>query len=273
MASQQIPPRAHLRIRPSAVAGSFYPADPQQLHRDIKTYLDNAGRSGPFKTWAPKALITPHAGYVYSAPIAASAFRTLKHREDIHRVVLLGPSHRVPFKGIASPDCDSFRTPLGIIPLDTQVLEQLEHLNLVQPLADAHRLEHSLEVQLPFLQTLLDDFELIPLVVGDAEPETVAEVLDMLWGGDETLIIISSDLSHYLEYSNAKSTDRRTTQAIESFDHHLNGEQACGCRAINGLLCCAHAKRMQLTTLDVRNSGDTAGDKDRVVGYGAYALH
>lgn len=260
--------------RPCAVAGSFYPDDPQQLQQDVDAFLHNAGRSGPFESQlVPKALIAPHAGYIYSGPIAASAYRTLKHCETIKRVVLLGPSHKVALRGIASPSCERFSTPLGDIELDTQTLVTLEQQGLVHPQEEAHRWEHSLEVQLPFLQTLLDDFRLIPLVVGDSPPEEVARVLDQIWGNEETLIVISSDLSHYLDYSSAKQTDRQTSRAIEAFDNHLNGEQACGCRAINGLLSCEHAKDLHLTTLDVRNSGDTAGPKDRVVGYGAYVLH
>ncbi len=264
-----------MNTRPTAVAGSFYPADPAQLRQSLQNLITDAdtgktdGRNRP-----PKALIAPHAGYIYSGPIAATAYSTLAPWASmISRVILLGPSHRVGFRGIATPGCDAFDTPLGTVTVDQTAIEQIAHLDGVVELPQAHAYEHSLEVQLPFLQTLLPQFSLVPLVVGDADAEQVAAVLEALWGGEETLIVISSDLSHYHAYREAQQRDQNTTAAIEKFDNHLRGEQACGCRPLNGLLTAAKRHHLQLTTLDLRNSGDTAGGKDQVVGYGAYVLH
>jgi len=189
-------------------------------------------------------------------------------------VVLLGPSHRVPFVGLATSSAETFRTPLGDIPLDRVSLDAISELAQVHCLDEAHRLEHSLEVQLPFLQEVLDDFQLIPLVVGDAQPAQVAEVLEQLWGGPETLIVISSDLSHFHDYASAQQLDRSTSDAIESLQaEDLHSENACGCVPVSGLLYLARERGLRATTVDVRNSGDTAGTKDRVVGYGGFVFH
>ncbi|HEB93322.1 MAG TPA: AmmeMemoRadiSam system protein B [Gammaproteobacteria bacterium] len=265
------------RIRPPAVADMFYPADAQELQGMIKRYLHETAESTETAS-VPKAIIVPHAGYVYSGPVAASAYaRLLPARQKIRRVVLLGPSHRVPLLGLASSGADAFSTPLGTIPLDRQAIENVEQLPQVHRLDEAHTLEHSLEVQLPFLQDVLDDFTLVPLVVGDASPAEVAEVLEALWGGQKTLIVVSSDLSHYHDYDTASVLDSATSQAIEQLQlERIHGENACGCRAINGLLYLLkkHAPEPDLhgQTLDLRNSGDTAGARDRVVGYGAYVF-
>ncbi len=260
-----------MKTRAAAVAGSFYAADRQQLRHDIDHYLADVDVTAAPR---PKALIVPHAGYIYSGPIAATAYHSLQaNAEQIHRVVLLGPSHHVGFKGVAIPNYDNFSTPLGNIPLDQLALSQLRQCPAVQERNDAHLWEHSLEVQLPFLQVLLSDFSLIPLVIGDASSSQVAELLALLWGGPETLIVVSSDLSHYHDYQSARQQDLRTRQAIEDFHTDLDGNMACGCRAINGLLELAATKHMQLNCIDLRNSGDTAGRKDRVVGYGAFLLH
>lgn len=253
-----------------AVAGSFYPANPVELNRDLQQMLYDA----PTPKIEPKALIVPHAGYIYSGPIAAAAYNSIKSKaKKITRVVLLGPSHRAAFRGIATPGHDIFQTPLGDITIDQKAIKELGNLPCITELKEAHFLEHSLEVHLPFLQQILPNFTLVPLVVGEASADEVASVLERLWGGEETLIVISSDLSHYHPYQEAKQIDLRTTLAIEAFDCHIHSEQACGCRPINGLLSAAKNHALKLTTLDVRNSGDTAGDKDQVVGYGAYALH
>jgi len=261
-----------MEIRQPAVAGMFYPDNPRQLKVDLEYMLDSAELPA-LDPQSIKALIAPHAGYIYSGPVAATAYKLLlPRREQIKRVVLLGPSHRVALRGLAIPTCKLFRTPLGDIPLDMQALQLIASLPGVTKRDDAHSREHSLEVQLPFLQTALNDFVLIPLVVGVADPETVAAVLDKLWGGTDTLIVISSDLSHFLPYAAAKTRDSQTSKLIEQLDHTIDGEQACGCHPLNGLLKLARKKGLTVHPLDMRNSGDTAGSRDQVVGYGSYAI-
>ncbi len=256
-------------IRPAAVAGIFYPGDRRSLAADIKRML-KATRPAPLR---PKALIVPHAGYIYSGPVAASAYVLLKDlREVIRRVVLLGPVHRVWVQGLALPAADAFETPLGVVPLDEPAMARLLQLPQVEVNEAAHAWEHSLEVHLPFLQTMLDDFVLVPLAVGGATPEQVAEALELTWGGDETLIVVSSDLSHYLPYDQARHSDQTTVQAIMDLRSDLVGEQACGAHPINGLMLAARRHHLTPHLLDLRNSGDTAGDKRRVVGYAAFAL-
>ncbi|MAT64028.1 MAG: AmmeMemoRadiSam system protein B [Gammaproteobacteria bacterium] len=260
------------KVREPAVAGMFYPDDPATLRRQIQALLAEAeaAATGP----APKAIIAPHAGYVYSGPVAASVYgRLASARDRIRRVVLLGPSHRVPFHGLAAPSSEAFRTPLGDVPLDTEAIAGLSGFSQVQVRDDAHALEHSLEVQLPFLQTVLGEFKLIPLVVGDAGYAEVREVLDHLWGGDETLIVISSDLSHYHDYDTARALDRATSVAIEALaPERIDYDHACGRTPVGGLLLAARARGLHAHTLDLRNSGDTAGPRNQVVGYGAYAI-
>lgn len=256
-------------VRPAAVAGSFYPGDAAVLSREIRQLLAAAGTS-PLH---PKILIAPHAGYIYSGPVAASAYATLRSQHaQIRRVVLLGPVHRVWVQSLALPDVERFETPLGTIPLDMEAMHAIRGLPQIEVNQAAHSLEHSLEVHLPFLQTVLDDFTLVPLAVGGASAEEVAEVLDKLWGGEETLIVVSSDLSHYLPYSTAQDIDQETVQHILGLDTNLVGEQACGAHALNGLLLAARRRGLRATLLDLRNSGDTAGDKYQVVGYAAIAL-
>ncbi|HLW75235.1 MAG TPA: AmmeMemoRadiSam system protein B [Gammaproteobacteria bacterium] len=253
--------------RPPAVAGLFYPGEPRVLRADLARLLDENPAAGP----APKALIAPHAGYVYSGPVAARAYNLLN--ASVRRVVLLGPAHRVPLRGLALPTVSAFRTPLGDVPLDLEAMLTLEALPQVLRSDEAHRLEHSLEVHLPFLQARLGEFALVPLVVGWASSADVAEVLDRLWGGPETLVVISSDLSHYHPYADAQRLDEDTARRIEALQAPLEGEQACGAYPLNGLLNLAKAKHLRITRMDLRNSGDTAGTRDRVVGYGAWALH
>lgn len=261
-----------MSTRPPAVAGLFYPDEPAELRRDIEAYLASAPTATA--SAAPKVLVVPHAGYVYSGPVAAAAYSLLKPlRQRIRRVVLLGPSHRVALRGIALPTHDSFTTPLGKVRLDQATLHDIATLPQAGFLDIAHREEHSLEVQLPFLQLLLDDFSLVPMVVGDTSAQQVAEVLEKTWGGDETLVVISTDLSHYLPYRKAVETDTHTAQQILQLHDTLEGEEACGCRPLNGLLALARRKGLKGQLLDLRNSGDTAGSKDRVVGYGAFAFH
>lgn len=258
------------RIRQPAVAGMFYPDDPQALRELIHRMLTEAGGEGE----PPKAIIAPHAGYVYSGPVAASVYARLTGARDrIRRVVLFGPSHRVPFHGLAVPSSEVFRTPLGDIPLDTEAIAGLSEFPQVQIRDDAHALEHSLEVQLPFLQEILGEFRLVPLVVGDAGYNEVREVLDHLWGGDETLIVISSDLSHYHDYDTARALDRATSVAIEALaPERIDYEHACGRTPVGGLLLAARERGLHARTLDLRSSGDTAGPRNQVVGYGAYTI-
>ena len=259
-------------VRRPAVAGSFYPADPGLLAEDLKLLLDRARPASPGA--APKVLIAPHAGYVYSGAVAASAYALLQpQREQIRRVVLLGPAHRVAIRALAVPSVDRFRTPLGDIALDRAAIHSLADLPQVQVSDAAHAQEHSLEVHLPFLQTLLPEFSLVPLVVGHVPPAAVAQVLERLWGGLETLIIISTDLSHYHDYHTARRLDQQTCTAIEQFRYEdIGPEQACGCMPMAGALHLARERGMQIQRLEVCNSGDTAGGRDRVVGYAAFAL-
>jgi len=257
------------RISPPAVAGTFYPANADALSRHIDAMLAQASSAVVIH---PKALIAPHAGYVYSGPVAASAYALLQDMEHIRRVVLLGPAHRVPVSGLALPEVDSFSTPLGDIPLDKEVMESVAQLPQVVWNKAAHAMEHSLEVHLPFLQRVLSgEFQLVPLVVGDASPDDVAGVLDTLWGNHETLIVISSDLSHYLPYKQAQQVDQVTADNILA-KQPISHEQACGATPINGLLAASDSHNLTPHLLDLRNSGDTAGDKQQVVGYGAFAF-
>jgi AmmeMemoRadiSam system protein B len=256
-------------IRPSAVSGMFYPGNPGILEHDVHAMLATAHSSG----LNPKALIVPHAGYVYSGAIAASAYAALKNvAPRIRRVVLLGPTHRVSVRGLALPGADAFATPLGTIQVDSEAAKIIAHLPQVVVSPQAHAQEHSLEVQLPFLQTVLTDFKLLPLAVGMSTAEEVAEVLELLWGGDETLIVISSDLSHYLPYDMAKRVDGVTVQSVLDLTHGISHEQACGATPINGLLLSARRHHLAPHLLDLRNSGDTAGPRDGVVGYAAFAF-
>jgi AmmeMemoRadiSam system protein B len=252
-------------VREPAVAGLFYPAEPRELERQIRGYLDAAEQTGP----PPKALIAPHAGYIYSGPVAATGYkRLLPARDTIERVVLLGPAHRYPC-GLAAHGADHFATPLGRIPVDP-VVRTLPH---VEVLDAAHTGEHSLEVHLPFLQVVLGEFTLVPLAVGDAGPAEVGEVLEAVWGGPETLIVISSDLSHFHDYATAKRIDGATADAIVGLrPERIGPEHACGCRAIGGLLTIARKRGLEVTAVDLRNSGDTAGSRDEVVGYGAFVV-
>jgi AmmeMemoRadiSam system protein B/AmmeMemoRadiSam system protein A len=264
------------RVRSCAVAGAFYPDAPGDLRRTVERLLDaaRASHQEPDESPAPKALIVPHAGYVYSGAVAASAYvRVERARKTIRRVVLLGPSHRVGFTGLAVPSADAYASPLGPVPVDDLAIAKIAGFSQVRLLDTAHAQEHSLEVQVPFLQVVLDRFELVPIVVGDAAPDDVARVLDALWGGPETLIVISSDLSHYHPYEEATERDAATCHAIQTLDlDRITGQAACGCRPINGLLALARRRDLRVTLVDARNSGDTAGPRDRVVGYGAFIV-
>ena len=261
------------QIRPTAVAGTFYTGDSRTLASEVAAMLEEAEQHAEKLATLPKAVIVPHAGYIYSGPVAARAYALLEQGREIYRrVVLLGPVHRVPVRGLALPSTRGFATPLGIVPLDLDAMAKISGLPQVVEYDAAHALEHSLEVQLPFLQAVLDDFKLVPLAVGDATPQEGAEVLERLWDGPETLIVISSDLSHFLPDAVARKVDGATVDAILALDPHLSHEQACGATPVNGLLLCARRRGLKVRQLDLRNSGDTAGDRTRVVGYGAFAL-
>lgn len=259
-------------VRPTAVAGTFYPDDPARLRERVRSYLD-ALSFDPHEVDPIKAVVVPHAGYIYSGPIAASAYARLAARTHrVERVVLLGPVHRVPVRGLALPGCDAFATPLGDVPIDAAAVAAIADLPQVVRSAPAHALEHSLEVQLPFLIEALGAFTLLPLAVGDATPAQVAEVLERAWGGPETLIVISSDLSHYRPYAQACAFDRATIADVLALTPTLDHDQACGATPLNGLLIAARRRGLRARLLDLRNSGDTAGDRARVVGYAAVAF-
>ena len=256
--------------RPPAVAGAFYPGSPGVLSATVDRLLAAAPAADMAQ---PKALIVPHAGYIYSGSTAAMAYAALAPwRNSIRRVVLLGPTHRVAVDGLALPETDAFATPLGSVPLDRPAIAALARLPQIVFSDRVHADEHSLEVHLPFLQRALDDFTLVPLAVGHAAPQAVAEVLDLLWGGPETLIVISSDLSHFLTYAAANQVDRDTCAHILQLDTHIRPEQACGAYPVNGLLRAARQRGLVPHLIHRCNSGDTAGDKQRVVGYAAFSF-
>jgi MEMO1 family protein len=257
--------------RPPAVAGYFYPASADELRTMISRFMQQADRGDR----VPKAIIAPHAGYIYSGQTAARAYACLQPiKHKIKRIILLGPAHRVHVNGLALSSAKYFTTPLGDIEIDQAAINLIQDLPQVCVSDIAHEQEHSLEVHLPLLQYLLDTFTLLPLVVGEANPESVAEVLDILWGGEETFIIISSDLSHYQEYNKAHSVDTSTTRAIEQLQlEKIGPHQACGCMPMRGLLHIARTKKLTVKTIELCNSGDTAGTRDRVVGYGAYGFY
>lgn len=260
-------------IRPAAVSGLFYTDDSKALCNEVFALVKIAQATLKESSSTPKAIIVPHAGYIYSGPIAAVAYALLlPHHSLVRRVVLLGPTHHVPLRGMAISGATGFATPMGVVPVDLEAVKKIAELPQVVENESAHAMEHSLEVQLPFLQTVLDDFSLIPLAVGETTPEEVAEVLEQLWGGAETLIVVSSDLSHFLPYRNAVEFDQATARQILEMDWTLKPDQACGCMPVNGLLMAAKKHGLKQSLLDLRNSGDTAGSKDRVVGYGAFAF-
>jgi AmmeMemoRadiSam system protein B len=260
-----------MHARPPAVAGSFYPRDARALRAAVDDCLAPP-LAAPGQL--PKAIIAPHAGYQYSGPVAGRAYALVpRGRGTVTRVVLAGPSHRVPFRGLAVPSHTHFSTPLGDVPIDADALTRILSLPQVRVLDEAHAREHSLEVHLPFLQSALGPFTLVPLVTGEATAADVGEVFETLWGGPETLIVVSSDLSHYHDYATALRLDERTSAAIAALrDDMIRDEDACGAVPIRGLLRVARRRGLHASVLSLRNSGDTAGPRDQVVGYGAYAF-
>lgn len=261
------------QIRPAAVAGMFYPRDARELEGELAELIDGVENLAP-RFGHPKALIVPHAGYIYSGAVAARAYDELSAaRGAVKRVVLLGPVHRVAVRGLALPGAEAFDTPLGRVPVDAEAVRMLAPLRQVTVSAEAHAREHSLEVQLPFLQKMLGEFALLPLAVGDAKLQEVREVIELLWGGVETLFVLSTDLSHYHTSEEARAIDRVTLSRIASFSADINHEEACGATPLNGFLTAAKARGLSMRLLGACNSGDTAGGKDRVVGYSAFALY
>jgi MEMO1 family protein len=260
-------------VRPAAVAGMFYPGDARSLASEVDDLLGSVEHAAP-RLGYPKALIVPHAGYIYSGGVAARAYDELAAaRGSVRRVVLLGPTHRVAVRGLAAPSVEAFATPLGAVRIDREAIASVRELPQVVINDAAHALEHSLEVQLPFLQAMLGDFALVPFAVGSASVEQVAEVLERLWGGPETLIVISTDLSHYHSYQQARAIDGATIERIARFATDLDHEEACGATPLNGLLSFSKQKNLSLKLLATCNSGDTAGGKDRVVGYSSFGLY
>jgi MEMO1 family protein len=260
-------------VRNAAVAGLFYPGDPGALAAELDELLGGVEQPGP-RLGFPKALIVPHAGYIYSGPVAARAYDELAGaRGIVRRVVLLGPVHRVAVRGLAVPSAEAFATPLGTIAVDRQALEQVRDLPQVVASDGAHLHEHALEVQLPFLQRQLGEFTLVPFAVGTASIEEVAQVIDRLWGGPQTLIVISTDLSHYHSYAEARGIDHNTVTRIGSFATDLDHEEACGATPLNGFLSVARRRNLGIKLLSACNSGDTAGGKGQVVGYSSFALY
>jgi len=260
-----------MKVRTPAIAGTFYPAGPHVLRKLVAELLaDSAQIAGS----RPKALIVPHAGLPFSGPVAASAYSSvIPFAEQIDRVLMFGPAHRVAIPGIGASTAEAFATTLGQVPIDLESVEKALCLPQVHYSDSAHRFEHSLEIQLPFLQVILNQFRIVPFVVGKARPDEVAEVMELLWGGPETLVVVSSDLSHFHDHATASRTDRRTADLIESGDtQELIVQRACGFRAIRGLLKCARNRHLSVNTLDIRDSSEAGGDTSRVVGYGAFLV-
>ena len=260
-----------MKTRREAVAGMFYEADPARLQQQVDALLDGARqRALPL----PRGLIVPHAGYRYSGATAAAAYRCLVGAAGkIRRVALLGPAHRVYLPGMALPAGEAFATPLGTVPLDRGAMDQIARLPGVCIADEAHRQEHSLEVQLPFLQRVLGEFALVPVVVGHCPPRQVADVIDALGAMADTLLVVSTDLSHFHDYATANRLDSRTCEKLLARESGLSGEEACGAAVLNGLMASSLIQSLHISQLQRCNSGDTGGDRERVVGYGAFALH
>lgn len=259
-------------IRRPAVAGRFFPAVRSELTAIVQSCLQEA--SPPERTGAPKAIIAPHAGFAFSGPVAGSAFAPLTEAaNEIGRVVLIGPSHHVAFDGVATSGFGNFETPLGVVSVDAGAIRQALKFDFVKEFEPAHQREHSLETHLPFLQSVLGEFQVVPLVTGRIDRETLARLFDALWGGEETIISVSSDLSHFFDYETARSLDRETSTRIAQFEaDQITPDDACGAVSIRGFLEAGRRREMRSEIIDLRNSGDTAGDRSRVVGYGAYGF-
>jgi MEMO1 family protein len=267
-----VPGKATGGVRPAFAAGLYYPRDAEGLRYALQTLL---GAGSKTAQRVPKALVVPHAGYAYSGAVAAAAFRTLDAdaASAIRHVVLLGPSHRVKMHGLALPACGFFSTPFGQVRINDEGRQHLRELGLAGVADAPHAVEHSLEVQVPFLQLVLAEFDLLPIAVGLAPPEQVGRALESVWGGPETLIVVSSDLSHHHTHVEAQALDQQTATCIVERRSDLCESQACGADSINGLMIVARQRGLEVRLLDRRTSGDTAGDNQRVVGYGSFALY
>lgn len=259
-------------VRPPAAAGLYYPMDEAQLHSALRQLLHDDPSATPPRR--PKALVVPHSAYAFSGGVAASAYRSLRSTShSIRHVVLAGPTHRMQIRGLAMPSCAYFSTPCGAVAINEEGRQRLRELGLAG-IADApHAMEHSLEVQLPFLQEMLDEFDLLPIAVGSAPPDQVARALEAVWGGAETLVVVSSDLSHHHTRAEAEKLDEATAGSIIARRGDLSDAQACGAQSINGLLEVARRKGLEARLLDRCTSGDAAGDSSRVVGYGSFGLY
>ena len=265
-------PERSSMVRMPAHAGTFYPSDPAILKRRVERFIAEA--DDPSHPGILRAIVAPHAGYDYSGPVAGSAYRAVApHVDGFRRALVLGPSHRVYFRGVALPASDGFRTPLGDLPVDADLKSAVADLEGVAESEEAHRSEHSVEVQLPFLQVALGSPSILPVVVGDAPAGMLAGfILAALEACPDTLVVASSDLSHYLPYATAKEQDQNTAKRIQALEPDISPEEACGCHPVGGLLEVARRSGWRVDCLDLRNSGDTEGDPDRVVGYGAFAV-
>lgn len=256
-------------VRPAAVAGLFYPGVPDVLRREVREMLDAA----PVSDAAARVLIVPHAGYIYSGAVAAPAYNLLAPLSGrIRTVAILGPNHRVPLRGVAAVSCEAFATPLGEVPVDRRKVDALVSAGLAAQFDVAHAQEHCLEVHLPFLQEVLGEFQILPLLIGDMRADEVEALIARLLADEATALVVSSDLSHYLPYDTARAVDADTAARIVDLDGPLAPEQACGCRAINGLLAYARGHQLSARLVAAANSGDACGDKTRVVGYGTFAF-
>jgi MEMO1 family protein len=264
------PPADSKNVRLPAMADRFYPGDPVTLRKTVEHHL----RHGLVSIdEAPKAIIAPHAAYIYSGPIAGSAYAPLAHKNEIRRVVLIGPSHYMAIYGMGLSGVTAWQTPLGTVPVDAEAKDKLLSMSLVHTADVAHAREHCLEVQVPFLQRSLKNFQIVPLLAGRVEDVEVTRIIEALWGGPETLFVISTDLSHYLDYESARRIDEKTAKAIEQLrPMDIANEQCCGSTGVRGFLWAARNHHLRVVNLDVRNSGDSSGRHDQVVGYGAFAF-
>ncbi len=264
-----------------AVAGLFYPSDPGELQGMVRSMLeeagsrkkeDLAGASGNGRVL--RAIIAPHAGYVYSGPVAASAYVYVGAAAgNVGKVAILGPSHRVPVRGLALSSAAEYEMPGFSLPADSEAAESLRRADLAEFVDEAHAAEHSIEVHLPFIKAVLGEVEVAAIAVGEASPDRVGAAVELLMEDPKRLVVISSDLSHYLDYDSAVAVDSVTAQAILNLRYEDIGyEQACGRNCIRGLLWAARRQGMHPQLLDLRNSGDTAGPRDSVVGYPAFAF-
>lgn len=260
-----------VKTRNPAVAGIFYASEPKKLDSEVAHYLTSDFRQS---TVRPKILIVPHAGYQYSASVAAKAYLQLqKFSGKIKNVILVGPSHRVAFNGIAVSSADDFKTPLGNVALNKEIIgEMIKNNHDVLYYDAAHQEEHCLEVQLPFLQKVLNKFKIVPLVYGNISPEKLAVALEPYLQDDKNIVIISADLSHYYNYDTAKDIDAETADKINSREPSLTEHMSCGATGINAALILAKKDHLHPDMLELANSGDTSGDKERVVGYGAWSF-